>query len=173
MRVAAASTNYALVLLPLGWHRAPGLVQRHLIGVVRSDVPDIQVVVRQYLGDILFVGWQRAVATHVARCAATHLASKGFAVSPKSVLDAAQGLYRMGRQLGLGNAHIALTAEGLAGIVGKWLFFAIHVQAAGAPPLVASVGWFIVGLWWGVFWLGHGLAQVRAPHCPLHSFRRV
>ena len=55
VRVAAAGTTYALVRVPFGWHQARGLVQ-HLIAAVLSELPDTQVVIVQYLDDILLVG---------------------------------------------------------------------------------------------------------------------
>ena len=58
VRVAAAGTTYALVCVPFGWHQAPGLVQ-HLIAAVLSELPHTQVVIVQYLDDILFVGRDR------------------------------------------------------------------------------------------------------------------
>ena len=86
VRVAVAGTTYALFRVPFGWHQAPGLVQ-HLIAAVLSELPDTQVVIVQYLDDILFVGRDMQVTTRVARDTAAHLARKGFLVSPKSVLD--------------------------------------------------------------------------------------
>ena len=124
VRVAAAGTTYALVRVPFGWHQAPGLVQ-HLIAAVLSELPDTQVVIVQYLDDILFVGRDRQVTTRVARDTAAHLARKGFLVSPKSVLDATQSLTWMGKQLCLNRSHVAHKPEGLADIVGRWVTFSL------------------------------------------------
>ena len=63
-------------------------VRRHLIGAMLSELPDTQVVIVQYVDDILFVGWDRLPTTQVAHDTAAHLDRKGFLVSPKSVLDA-------------------------------------------------------------------------------------
>ena len=87
VRVAAASTTYALVRVPFGWHRALGLVQ-HLIGALLFELLDTQVVIVQYLDDILFVGQNRLLTTQVACDTAAYLARKGDSVSLKSVLDA-------------------------------------------------------------------------------------
>ena len=73
VRVAAVGTTYALVRVPFGWHQAPGLVQ-HLIGALLSELPNTQVVIVQYLDDILFVGRDRLLTTQVARDTAAHLA---------------------------------------------------------------------------------------------------
>ena len=59
VRVAAAGTTYALVRVPLGWHQARGLVQ-HLIAAVLSELRDTQVVIVQYLDDILFCRTRQA-----------------------------------------------------------------------------------------------------------------
>ena len=83
-RVAAAGTTCALVRVPFGWHQVPGLVQ-HFIGAVLSELPGMQVIIVQYLDDILFVGRDGLLTTHVARDTAVHLTRKGFLVSPKSV----------------------------------------------------------------------------------------
>ena len=60
VRVAAAGTTYALVRVPFGWHQAPGLVQ-HLIAAVLFELANTQVVIVQYLDDILFVGRDRLI----------------------------------------------------------------------------------------------------------------
>ena len=83
--VAVVGTTYALVRVPFGWHQALGLVQ-HLIAAVLCELPDTQVIIVQYLDDILFVGRGRQVTTRVARDTAAHLARKGFIVSPKQCL---------------------------------------------------------------------------------------
>ena len=124
VRVATAGTTYALVRVPFGWHQAPGLVQ-HLIAAVLSELPDTQVVIVQYLDDILFVGWDRQVTTRVARDTAAHLARKGFIVSPKSMLDATQSLRWMGKQLSLNRSRVAHRPEGLADIVGRMVTFCL------------------------------------------------
>ena len=62
VRVAAAGTTYALVRVSFGWHQAPGLVQ-HLIVAILSQLRDTQVVIIQYLDDILFVGRDRLLST--------------------------------------------------------------------------------------------------------------
>ena len=74
-----SGTTYALVRVPFSWHQALGLVQ-HLIAAVLSELPDTQVVIVQYLDDILFVGRDRQVSTRVARDTAAQLARKGFLV---------------------------------------------------------------------------------------------
>ena len=54
------------------------LVVQHLIAALLSALPDTQVVIIQYLDDILFVGRDRLLTTEVARDTAAHLACKGF-----------------------------------------------------------------------------------------------
>ena len=80
--LAAAGTTYALVRVPFAWHQARGLLQ-HLISAMLSELLDTQVVIVQYLDDILFVGPDRLITTQVARDTVAHLARKAFVVSPK------------------------------------------------------------------------------------------
>ena len=141
VRVAAAGTTYALVRVPFGWHQAPGLVQ-HPIAAVLSELPDTQVVIVQYLDDILFVGRDRQVTTRVARDTAAHLARKGFLVSPKSVLDATHSLTWMGKQLSLNRSRVAHKPEGLADIVGRWVTFSLgHCTRKPLQRLLGRIGW--------------------------------
>ena len=58
------------VRVPFGWHQAPGLVQ-HLIGALLFELRDTQVVIVQYLDDILFVGRDRLPTTQVAHDSGT------------------------------------------------------------------------------------------------------
>ena len=124
VRVAAAGTTYAVVCVLFGWHQAPGLVQ-HLIAALVSNLPDAQVVVVQYLDDILFVGRNRLLTTQMAGDTAAHPARKGFPVIPKSVLEATQSLTWMGQQLSVATPRVAHKPEGLADIVGRWVAFSM------------------------------------------------
>ena len=141
VRVAAAGTTYALVRVAFGWHQAPGLVQ-HLIAVLLSKLPDTQVVIIQYLDDILFVGRDRLLTTQVARDTAAHLSRKGLLVSPKSVLDATQSLTWMGKQLSLDRPRVAHKPEGLADILGRWVAFSLfHYTPKPLQRLLGHIGW--------------------------------
>ena len=143
VRVAAAGTKYALVRVPFGWHQALGVVQ-HLIAAVLSELPDTQVVVVQFLDDILFVGRDSQVTTRVARDTAAHLARKGFLVSPKSVLDTTQSLTWMGKQLCLNRSRVAHKPEGLADIVGRWVTFSLgHYTRKPLQRLLGRIGWLV------------------------------
>ena len=62
VRIAAAGTTHFLVHVPFGWYQAPGLVQ-HVIVAVLFELPNTQVVIVQYLYDILFVGRDRSINT--------------------------------------------------------------------------------------------------------------
>ena len=136
-----SGTTYALVRVPFSWHQALGLVQ-HLIAAVLSELPDTQVVIVQYLDDILFVGRDRQVTTRVARDTAAQLARKGFLVSPKSVLDATQSLTWMGKQLSLNRSRVAHKPEGLADIVGRWVTFSLgHYTRKPLQRLLGRIGW--------------------------------
>ena len=115
---------------------------QHLIAAVLSELPDTQVVIVQYLDDILFVGRERQVTTRVARDTAAHLARKGFLVSPKSVLDATQSLTWMGKQRSLNGLRVAHKPEGLADIVGRWVTFSLgHHTRKPLQRLLGRIGW--------------------------------
>ena len=139
--MAAAGTTYALVRVPFGWHQAPGLVL-HLIADVLCGLPDTQMVIVQYLDDILFVGRDRLVTTQVARDTAAHLARKGFIVSLKSILDATQSLPLMGKHLSLNRPPVAHKPEGLADIVGRWVTLSLaHYTPKPLQRLLGRIGW--------------------------------
>ena len=74
----------------------------------------MQVVIVQYLYDILFVGRDHLLTTQAARDTTAHLTRKGFLVSPKSDLDATQPLAWMGKQLSLDRLRVAHKPKGAA-----------------------------------------------------------
>ena len=165
VRVAAASTTYALVRILFGWHQAPGLVQ-HLIGAVLCELDDTQVIIVQHLDDILFVGQDRLLTTQAALDMAAHLARKGFLVNPKSVLDATQSLTWMGKQLGLHRPRVAHKPEGRAEIVGRWIAFSLfRYMRKPLQTLLGRIGWLVCpGFSVGCF-LAHARAWLR-PRLP-------
>ena len=115
---------------------------QHLIATLLSELPDTQVVIVRYLDDILFVGRNRLLTTHVTRCTAAPLARKGFPVSPKSVLDATQSLMWMGKQLSLDRPRVAHKPEGLAGIVGRWVAFSLsRYTRKPLQQMLGRIGW--------------------------------
>ena len=141
VRLAAAGTTYAPVRVPSGWHQARGLLQ-HLIAAMLSELLDTQVIIVQYLDDILFVGPDRSITTQVARDTAAHLARKAFIVSPKSVLDATQSLAWMRKQLSLDRPRVAHKPEGLADTMGRWVTFSLsYYTRKTLQRLIGRNGW--------------------------------
>ena len=88
MWLVMSTVWYAIVLVPFGWHQAPGLVQ-HLIARMLSALRPSSVLIVQYLDDVLFVRHPPDVGI-VACGAASALESKGYIMSLKSELEPTQ-----------------------------------------------------------------------------------
>ena len=119
-RIRVGGDTYAFAGLPFGWSRSPALAQE-LLGCYLATLHPTQVVVIQYLDDILlFCASQTMLETETQRLVSI-LEPAGWVISPKSQTRPAASIQWVGKEID-GHQHtIASSAPSVSSLIVSWV----------------------------------------------------
>ena len=119
-RIRVGGDTYAFAGLPFGWSRSPALAQE-LLGCYLATLHPTQVVVIQYLDDILlFCASQAKLETETQRLVSI-LEPAGWVISPKSQTRPAASIQWVGKEID-GHQHtIASSAPSVSSLIVSWV----------------------------------------------------
>ena len=141
IRIGTPRHTYTLLALPFGWTHAPAIAQR----VVQRHLPSphgTPTHTVQYLDDISFFSDSpEALSSHL-RETVSHLSSKGFLISPKSVLEPLPAATFIGKLIDVSQGTISSLPAYYAGVVLQWLSLATGpFSAQRAGRLLGKLIW--------------------------------
>jgi hypothetical protein len=123
-RFRLEGTNYSLLRLPFGWKASPVLCQRILeYFLLGLDVGEVLVLL--YIDDFMVVGLDKDRVRGVTMNWVQVLESKGFKVSPKSILEPTGLLKFLGKKVDLVGGGLLNLEGGLQQGLVRWLGLAV------------------------------------------------
>ena len=113
VRIAIGSRVFSIPSLPFGWTHSPPIAQKLLALTLAKRHPG-EVIVIQYVDDILIMGPSQEGVDRATRDIVQLLESEGWLVSPKSVTTPQSNLSWMGKEIKTGERTIGPTPAQVA-----------------------------------------------------------
>jgi hypothetical protein len=120
VRIGVGGRVFELPSLPFGWTHSPPIAQKLLAITLAKKFPG-QVVVVQYVDDILIIGFNKAKVAEATQHIIAIMIADGWLVSPKSEVEPKSRITWMGKQVDTDLRQVAPTPGSMVGTIVLWL----------------------------------------------------